>query len=1211
MNKRIGVAFSGGGGKGGYQVGVCKALNEFGISPMAVSGTSVGALNGSLYAQGRIDAAERIWRKDNQANVLDLSLDHILLHLAGHAGASLVSAGLTTGASVVKFCSVLATLKAKRRGLFSQKGLLAMMEDAFADQPLSSLTLPFCAAVHDLDANEVEYLSPDGRCEDDARNVLLASSALPGIFDDTIIDGKTYTDGGWFWGLPHKKLDNNPVTPLVKAECSTIILICLNRDDLIERAKFPHTRILPIVPSEDLGGMFDGVMDFSAEGAARRIELGYRDGKKILSGLAKFIENEVEYEKLWQDVLQEEEATKETCGRMNRSGNERVNLKRSINDFNRIVFEDDLEGELTVELPNEGNLLEYANRLLIQKIDRQEMLTLNNKVKDYVDRNSDSASDLQQAALDAVAFLSPTIPQADALSEQGVFGRFWNGITGKNLKLIAQNQKDLAQAQFATLSLMQQLQTKNLITLQFTAAINSKLNVLFSEVASLSEEMNRMTFDTYRSLALVWCKARREIRKDRKRIDALEEKFDCLKWLAHIKVKSWLGTHYHDLSKTKRLVCVVNDFFQITKGEWNDRELLTLEAALHELDLLHEEITVDDFLEESLSNRQFVRRLTENLCRDSGETLEIPLLATARAVRTGTGSLVLPPTTWDARLPAFHFALELLESMQRVGYRLYEGRKLGTAKSALVERLETLRAASEKYNCHSVIPELATLREQIEVFRFTIPLIGSFSAGKSSLLNRYLDYDHKEELLETNVTPTTAVASELHWTDGEERVVERYYDGTSRSYPLSQRRHHAKLPPNLFCREIHLKSQMLSNHPDLVLVDMPGIGSGEKNHDQAIAAYIGRDATAFILCVKHESGTIKESERKFLTDSELFDLELGLVVNHRDDLNGETMDEISGQVRTYSRKNEIDIVALNACSGEMDGFTDMLMRLDAKKDGILHKQFVPAIENIQMRLLSHLRFILNEENLSAEDLKRKKATIMEAIQELEQAFNREQGKLLRDCANSLPDAVAGEVQCAFSGNEFQSLFETAKSGGKVEDRIRGLAGATYQASLAIAARQRFAKTAQELQRYVATADVADGAGSASFDAESLPEVSIGLGKIGLGTLAAWVILGPIGGIIAGLVGWFKKNAQEEELKSKLRGVIDEISKKARAEAAQQLPDMADRFLVALKERLDGILNQHKENIEQLEMQLAENRQQDECRKQEIQEAIRSLSVTTP
>lgn len=1204
---KIGVAFAGGGGKGGYQVGVCKALSEFGITPSFVSGTSVGALNGSLYAQGRIEVAERIWKNIRRENVLDLSLNRILLQLATQAGARLVSAGLATTASVVKLCAALSLLKTKRRGLFSQNGLLAMMEEAFADQPLSSLGMPFWAAVHDRAGNQVDYLTVQDRTEEDARKLLLASAALPYIFDDIELDGKVYSDGGWFWGLPHKRLDNNPVAPLYDAGCTTIILICLNRDDLIDRRLFPHARILPIVPGEDLGGIFDGVMDFSSEGAVRRIEQGYNDAWKLLSHLKDFIENEAEYERLWQGVLQDEEATAETAARMEKSGTDRIDLKRSIHEFNRIVFDDKLEGELTVDLPDETNLLDYANRLLIEKLDRQEMLKLQDGIRDYIDRNRDSAADLQQAALEALSFLSPTIPQSDALADQRLFARLWNGITGKDLKLLAQNQRDLAQAQFASLALMQHLQTKNLITLHFTAAVNSKLNLMFAEVAILQEEMNRTTYDTYRSLALVWCKTRNLLKEQKERIARFENRLVKIEWLGHLKTRSWRGTHYHDLGKVQRLVCVVNDFFIITRGAWNDGELLTLEAALHDLDLLHEEIAYTELLTDCLNDRLVTHRLITGLCRASTASPDVALLETASALQTGAGTLAIPPTAWESKLPAFHLALDLLGGLRQAGYSLREGKRLCAAKAALVERLARIKAAAESYNCYCVLPEIETLRDQIESFRFTVPLIGPFSAGKSSLLNRYLGFDQPGELLKTNVTPTTAVAAELHWTGGEDKVIERFYDGSQRSFPLSQLRHHAAPLEGLFCREIHLGNPKLAQHPDLVLVDMPGLGSGDNSHDKAIASYVGGDATAFILCLTQESGTLKESERRFLGDSDLFDLDLGLVINLTTPQDDETVVTIARQVRQYSRKDEIDVVTLNALNGDMlDGFSAMLKRLDTRKDGILRNRFAPAIDALGSRVVAQLRFLLNGENLSAEELKRRKTATEKAARELEEAFSREQEKLLYDCTRNLPDAVAGAVHCALA-EQLQPLFETAKNGGKIEDRIRGLAGGAYQAALARAARERFARTAQELQRYVAAFDVVDGATTAGFDAQSLPEVSIGLGSIGIGTTIAWIIFGPLGGIVAGIAGFFMKKRQEEELKAKLREAFEEIRSQARSEAARQLPEMAGRFLSALQERLQGTLNQQQENIRQLEAQLAGNRQQDEERKREIQQTITALS----
>lgn len=61
MDNNFGLVFAGGGGKGAWQLGVWKALEEAGIRRKAVSGTSVGALNAALYAQGDYDKAIDAW----------------------------------------------------------------------------------------------------------------------------------------------------------------------------------------------------------------------------------------------------------------------------------------------------------------------------------------------------------------------------------------------------------------------------------------------------------------------------------------------------------------------------------------------------------------------------------------------------------------------------------------------------------------------------------------------------------------------------------------------------------------------------------------------------------------------------------------------------------------------------------------------------------------------------------------------------------------------------------------------------------------------------------------------------------------------------------------------------------------------------------------------------------------------------------------------
>lgn len=60
-NKTYGLALEGGGAKGAYQIGAWKALREAGIHFSAVSGTSVGALNGAMIVMDDLEKAENVW----------------------------------------------------------------------------------------------------------------------------------------------------------------------------------------------------------------------------------------------------------------------------------------------------------------------------------------------------------------------------------------------------------------------------------------------------------------------------------------------------------------------------------------------------------------------------------------------------------------------------------------------------------------------------------------------------------------------------------------------------------------------------------------------------------------------------------------------------------------------------------------------------------------------------------------------------------------------------------------------------------------------------------------------------------------------------------------------------------------------------------------------------------------------------------------------
>ena len=72
MKRKVGLVLGGGGGKGSYQVGVYKALKEYGLvkSIKGISGASIGSLNMLLFYNKDVETAEKVWMNLRRKDVL-------------------------------------------------------------------------------------------------------------------------------------------------------------------------------------------------------------------------------------------------------------------------------------------------------------------------------------------------------------------------------------------------------------------------------------------------------------------------------------------------------------------------------------------------------------------------------------------------------------------------------------------------------------------------------------------------------------------------------------------------------------------------------------------------------------------------------------------------------------------------------------------------------------------------------------------------------------------------------------------------------------------------------------------------------------------------------------------------------------------------------------------------------------------------------------
>ncbi|MEK3884741.1 patatin-like phospholipase family protein [Paenibacillus sp. PL2-23] len=259
-NGKLALALEGGGAKGAYHMGVVKAYREAGYTFDAIAGTSIGALNGAVIAQGDFEIGFGVWEQLDARSIFDISEEEYRL---------LMRRRLDTAA--------LRHMAARTKRLIAGRGMdthkmRLFMESLIDESRLRSSTADFGLVTVSLsDRAPLELYKEDipaGRILD----YLMASASFPG-FQTTFIDDKAYIDGGLY--------DNCPINMLARKGYTSIVAVRTFAMGVTQKVRYPDLTLTTIAPSEPLGGM----MSFNPSAIHRSMSMGYYDALRGLQGL--------------------------------------------------------------------------------------------------------------------------------------------------------------------------------------------------------------------------------------------------------------------------------------------------------------------------------------------------------------------------------------------------------------------------------------------------------------------------------------------------------------------------------------------------------------------------------------------------------------------------------------------------------------------------------------------------------------------------------------------------------------------------------------------------------------------------------------------------------------------------------------------------------------------------------------------------------------
>ncbi|NMA94475.1 MAG: patatin-like phospholipase family protein [Clostridiales bacterium] len=243
-----GLVLAGGGARGSYEIGVWRALREMNIKITAITGTSVGALNGAVMVQDDFDKAYKLWDSLAIKDVIrfqkEIDSIHDLYKYPIDLFPAIREAIYAGGLDTAPLSKLIASI---------------IDEDKIRNSPIDFGLVTFSLSK----LKPIELFKediPKGQLID----YLLASSCFPS-FRPVEIDDDRFIDGGIY--------NNVPISLMVQKEIENIIVVDISNNGIPKDVDVTGLNIIHIKPSESVGAK----LDFNTKQSRLNMDIGYLD----------------------------------------------------------------------------------------------------------------------------------------------------------------------------------------------------------------------------------------------------------------------------------------------------------------------------------------------------------------------------------------------------------------------------------------------------------------------------------------------------------------------------------------------------------------------------------------------------------------------------------------------------------------------------------------------------------------------------------------------------------------------------------------------------------------------------------------------------------------------------------------------------------------------------------------------------------------------
>ncbi len=252
-NKEYGLVLAGGGIKGAYQVGVGKALKELGVNITAITGASIGSINGAFMLQDNLEEMIKIYENITITDIVE------------------VNSKIDSEKDLLSISNIRKVFKeyVENKGL-ENTPLKELLTNNLDLDLIYNSNIDYGLISYSFKNKKPIQLFKKDIPKEKLIDYILASSCFP-IFKSQKIGDIELVDGGFF--------DNAPINMLIDNGYKNIIVVDVQGIGFNKKTTSKDIYIKLLSPSEDLGGLFY----FNHKNIKKNIKIGYLDTMKAFS----------------------------------------------------------------------------------------------------------------------------------------------------------------------------------------------------------------------------------------------------------------------------------------------------------------------------------------------------------------------------------------------------------------------------------------------------------------------------------------------------------------------------------------------------------------------------------------------------------------------------------------------------------------------------------------------------------------------------------------------------------------------------------------------------------------------------------------------------------------------------------------------------------------------------------------------------------------